>query len=81
VIENAGRRTAVRVVGIKARNTTKACHVCGRVEEWNVAKKIVHTCICGATWDQDHNAAVQILRAGQAQIGMGTIRENRAVMS
>ena len=81
VIENAGRRTAVRVECIKAPNTTKACHVCGRVEEWNVAKQIVHTCICGATWDQDHNAAVQILRAGQAQIGMGTIRENPAVMS
>ena len=79
VIENACRRTGVRVEGIKARNTTRACSACGRIEEWDAAKQIVHTCICGATWDQDYNAAVQILRAGQAQIGMGTAQQKLIV--
>ena len=68
VIENACRRTGVRVIRIKARNTTKICHICGRIEEWNAAKELVHACGCGAVWDQDYNAAVQILRAGLAQI-------------
>lgn len=66
-IENACRRTGVRVIRIKARNTTKTCHICGRIEEWNAAKELVHTCGCGAVWDQDYNGAVQILRFGLAQ--------------
>jgi hypothetical protein len=68
-IENACRRTGVRVFRIRARNTTKTCHVCGRVEEWNAGKELVHVCGCGAEWDQDYNAAVQILRAGLAELG------------
>jgi Putative transposase DNA-binding domain len=67
-IENACRRTGVLVTRTRARNTTKTCHVCGRIGEWNAAKKLVHACGCGAVWDQDYNAAVQILRAGVAQI-------------
>jgi Putative transposase DNA-binding domain len=69
VIENACRRSGVNAIRISARNTTKTCHVCGRIEEWNAGKELVHTCGCGAVWDQDYNAAVQILRAGLAQLG------------
>jgi hypothetical protein len=79
VIENACRRTGVRLERVKARNTTKTCHACGRIEEWNVATQIVHTCTCGATWDQDLNAAVQILRTGQAQIRIGRGQEGSSV--
>jgi transposase len=79
VIENACRRTGVRLERIRARNTTKTCHVCGRIEEWDSAKQIVHTCACGATWDQDHNAAVQILRVGQARIGIARDHEGLPV--
>jgi hypothetical protein len=68
-IENACRRTGVKAIRISDRNTTKTCHVCGRVEEWNAGKGLVHVCGCGAVWDQDYNAAVQILRAGLAQLG------------
>lgn len=67
VIGNACRRTGVRLVRIKARNTTKRCHVCGRLEEWSLAKELVHKCSCGAIWDQDHNAALQVLHRGLAQ--------------
>jgi len=67
VLDNTCRRAGVRVVRIKARNTTKICHVCGRIEEWNIAKELIHRCGCGAAWDQDYNAAVQILRAGLSQ--------------
>ena len=79
VIENACRRTGVRLERIKARNTTRACHLCGRIEEWDAARQIVHTCSCGAMWDQDYNAAVQILRTGQAQIQIGTGDEHGAI--
>jgi Putative transposase DNA-binding domain len=67
VLENACRRTSVRLVRIKARNTTKACHACGRIEEWDSAKHLFHKCSCGAAWDQDYNAALQILRIGLAE--------------
>jgi hypothetical protein len=68
-IENACRRTGVKAIRIGDRNTTKTCHVCGRTEEWNTGKELVHACGCGAVWDQDNNAAVQILRAGLGQLG------------
>jgi Putative transposase DNA-binding domain len=69
VLENACRRTGVRLVRVEARNTTKACHACGRIEEWNPAKQLVHKCSCGAVWDQDYNAALQILRSGLRERG------------
>jgi transposase len=78
VIENACRRTGVAVRRIRPRHSTRTCSACGRLEQWNVAKELVHTCRCGATWDQDYNAAIQILRAGQTE-AMSAIREDMVV--
>jgi putative transposase-like DNA-binding protein len=63
-IANACRQSGVRFERVTAINTTKQCHCCGRIEEWSAARELVHKCSCGAAWDQDYNAAVQILRLG-----------------
>jgi hypothetical protein len=49
--------------------TTQTCSVCGHREEFDAAKQLEHTCsACGATWDQDINARVNILRAPAERI-------------
>lgn len=49
---------------VPARNTTKDCSACGSTQIWNQAKELVHKCSnCGVTWDQDDNAAENILAA------------------
>lgn len=51
---------------VPAQNTTKTCHACGSVEEWDQAADVVHTCAsCGTTWDQDDNAARNLLTASE----------------
>jgi hypothetical protein len=45
-----------------AVDTTLRCHACGLVNEFDAAKHLVHTCTgCGATWDQDFNACMNLL--------------------
>jgi hypothetical protein len=47
--------------------TTLACHACGHVDRFDAARELVHTCsACGEAWDQDQNAAINILRSGVA---------------
>lgn len=48
------------------KDTTRRCASCGHVQDFDQAK-IEHTCVaCGVTWDQDMNAATNLLRmAGQ----------------
>lgn len=44
--------------------TTQTCHACGSHEEFDAAKSLRHRCeACGAAWDQDRNAAINLLRA------------------
>lgn len=46
--------------------TTQMCHVCEKVDEFDAAIDIEHTCsYCGARWDQDYNAAMNILSASK----------------
>lgn len=48
------------VVKVPAREGyTQHCHVCGTLCE--VGEDLVHICVCGARWDQDINAARNIL--------------------
>ena len=52
------------VVAVDARNTTQVCHACGTLERFDVAQKLRHRCSrCGAEWDQDENAALNLLAA------------------
>lgn len=51
-------------VKFEAANTTKICHLCGSIEEWDQAKELVHSCSqCHAVWGQDYNAAMNLLAA------------------
>ena len=51
---------------VDARHTTMQCHACGGICDWD-HKILVHECEhCGKAWDQDANAAVNILGRGLA---------------
>lgn len=42
--------------------STRTCHACGAVGTWDTAKDLSHTCVgCGVRWDQDDNAAKNLL--------------------
>jgi len=42
---------------------TKTCHACGSLEDFDAEASIYHTCSqCGARWDQDENAAKNMLK-------------------
>lgn len=51
------------VVAVEPAWTTKTCHACGHVDDFDSAKELVHTCsACGEIWDQDDNAARGLLK-------------------
>lgn len=51
-----------KVWKVPSKLTTITCHQCGCQEKWDAAPSIEHVCSqCGAKWDQDANAAVNIL--------------------
>ncbi|MHB1950091.1 MAG: zinc ribbon domain-containing protein [Acidiferrobacteraceae bacterium] len=50
---------------VESARTTMECHACGAVTDFDHAV-LLHTCDCGAKWDQDANAARNILRRGLA---------------
>lgn len=58
---------AARAVSrIPAEHTTQDCHCCGHrnvFEETQRGRLILRCSSCGASWDQDRNAAVNLLRA------------------
>lgn len=55
---------ALPTIKLPAQNITKECNACGNVEDFDAAKTIHHACSkCGAVWDQDKNAAENIMRA------------------
>lgn len=65
-------------VKVPSFDTTRMCAECGTLNEWDQAKELIHTCRkCEARWDQDTNAARNILReglrtyAGQEPGGLG----------
>jgi hypothetical protein len=67
---NASTREGVNVVKLEAAYTTCGCHVCGHVDEWDQAADVMHRCGgCNALWDQDQNAAINLLAAGAGHIG------------
>lgn len=53
----------IKVVKKDCAYTTQMCGQCGATETWDAEPAIMHTCAsCGATWDQDDNACVNLLR-------------------
>jgi len=60
-IKSAAPGNGCRVVEVDCSYTTVQCHRCCRIEKWDAAANLVHTCACGHTWDQDYNAAINLL--------------------
>lgn len=60
-------------IEIPAQHTTTICHACGFQGEWNKAVELVHVCTsCGRRWDQDKNAAMNLLCRGLGDMNMAT---------
>lgn len=57
-------KQTARADAVDPSNVTRTCHVCGDVDtSWDAAASIMHTCAaCGEEWDQDVNAARNLLR-------------------
>ncbi len=50
------------VTEVPAEYTTQTCSACGSRQLWDQAAELEHTCTaCGARWDQDQNAAKNLL--------------------
>jgi len=55
-------------VRVPAPGTTIVCSQCLELDKFDVAAELVHTCVhCGARWDQDDNATVNMLRLAVEQ--------------
>jgi hypothetical protein len=68
---NALNREGVRIVKLPGEYTTLRCHVCARMRlletpsRWDRVKSIVYRCERGHLWDQDYNAAANLLALGR----------------
>ena len=66
---DACRSRGVRVVLVAPAFTTLRGEPCGAVPHGDAARYLSHRCpACGAIWDQDANAAANILRQGTALV-------------
>lgn len=63
-VVNAASSRGRTVLAFPARNTTRECPSCGRVEARDAAASTVLSCVCGAVWDQDVDGAPDILLKG-----------------
>ena len=52
------------VKSVNPYNTSKACHVCGKLHKMPLSKRTL-SCTCGNVIDRDHNAALNILHLGR----------------
>ena len=67
ILQNAFEKRGGTMMRIKAEHATMSCHACGALDEWNPAATLAHTCSkCGLSWDQDYNAARNVLTQGLA---------------
>ncbi|MGH9125195.1 MAG: RNA-guided endonuclease InsQ/TnpB family protein, partial [Acidimicrobiales bacterium] len=73
--EEAGRQ----LIAVDPRNTSRTCAVCGHCEKDNRPSQAVFRCqACGHQAHADINAAINILRAGQAQRQQREAHQKRA---
>jgi hypothetical protein len=57
-------KAAGQVIEVDAAYSTQHCSWCGNKEKWDAARSILHRCSgCGELFDQDHNAARNLLRS------------------
>lgn len=61
-ITNAARQEGTAIETMVATNSTRQCSWCGHVDDFDAAAELMHQCsACGRTWDQDVNAARNLL--------------------
>ncbi len=65
---NAGRA----VLFVSANFTSQICSGCGQVRKKELSERW-HSCDCGTELDRDHNAAINILRAGRVRQSAMTV--------
>lgn len=69
-IKYALTREGGLAVELNAAHTTEHCHECGGSCVWNQMEELHHRCEhCGALWDQDRNAAQNLLKFFREQFG------------
>jgi transposase len=71
-------------VEIDPAGTTHLCHRCGTHNDFDAAEHLIHRCVnCETTWDQDENAARNLLarylreRSGDAQTPGGARKDGK----
>jgi len=66
------KESGCEIVWVDPKGTTYICHACGQACDWDQASHLRHTCEhCGEDWDQDDNAARNILARGQMAMKNG----------
>lgn len=80
-IKNAVEREGGTYLEVPSQNTTRACAYCGSIEDFDQAAKLVHTCgACQKNWDQDANAARNLLSLGakhEKEVKMEAVKEKK----
>lgn len=79
IIRNAFATAGGTVATVDPANTTRQCHECGAIETWDAAARLRHTCVNGHEWDQDQNAARNILARWRSECGPGAARHPHAI--
>ncbi len=70
-IKQAVARAGGHYVEVAPEWTTQTCNACNEREKFD-AVELMHTCShCGATWDQDFNAAANLLKRGMSEAVRG----------
>ena len=65
VLGNACSSRGTRLEFVDAKNTTKQCHLCFHINKFENPEELVQLCeSCEESWDQDYNAARNVLRLG-----------------
>jgi len=63
-LELMASKTGTEIIRVDPAYTTMSCHRCGEICDWDAASQLRHACEhCGAEWDQDLNAARNLLNS------------------
>ena len=60
-LKSAAPANGCRIEYEPCERTTITCHACHKITLWDKAQDLRHRCECGAEWDQDMNAAINLL--------------------
>lgn len=70
VLEHTCAREGVPITRVPPQYTTVTCHVCERVVAFDPRLELLADCpFCGAHWDQDYNAAQNLVTIGTGGTG------------